>query len=122
MLMPGVRMIMDVGMHIGADTQFYLDKGFRVVAIEAHPQFVVDNRAKFAKYIEDRLLEIVPIAVAETEGVVPFYVFPEKGDWGTLDNGYAQRNIARGTDYKLVEVPSVPFAKIIEKYGIPYYL
>jgi FkbM family methyltransferase len=117
-----MQMIMDVGMHLGSDTQFYLDKGFRVVAIEAHPQFVVDNRAKFEQYIKNDLLEIVPVAIAERDGVVPFYLFPEKGDWGTLDPGYAQRNIARGTAYEIVEVPSVTFDSILQRYGMPYYL
>lgn len=117
-----MQMIMDVGMHLGKDTQFYLDKGFRVVAIEAHPQFVVDNRAKFDQYIKDGLLEIVPVAVAEREGTVPFYLFPEKGDWGTLDARYAQRNIARGTVHTIVEVPSAAFEIILQRYGMPYYL
>jgi FkbM family methyltransferase len=117
-----VQMIMDVGMHLGEDTQFYLDKGFRVVAIEAHPKFVIDNRAKFEDYIEKELLEIVPSAITEKDGTVPFHVFPEKGDWGTLDPGYAQRNIARGTACKIVEVPSVTFESILQRYGVPYYL
>lgn len=117
-----MQMIMDVGMHLGEDTQFYLDKGFRVVAIEAHPRFVADNRVKFANYIEEGLLAIVPLAIAEKDGVVPFYLFPEKSDWGTLDRGYAQRNIGRGTEYKIVEIPSVTFQSILERHGIPYYL
>jgi FkbM family methyltransferase len=117
-----MQMIMDVGMHLGMDTQFYLDKGFRVVAVEAHPQFVVDNRMKFEQYIKNGLLEIVPVAIAEKDGVVPFYLFPQKGDWGTLDAGYAQRNIARGTAYEIVEVPSVTFDSILQRYGMPYYL
>jgi FkbM family methyltransferase len=117
-----MQMIMDVGMHLGEDTQFYLDKGFRVVAVEAHPQFVVDNRVKFGDYIEKGQLEIVPLAIAEKEGVVPFHLFPEKGDWGTLDPGYAQRNIARGKEYKIVEVPAVSFESILRRHGIPYYL
>jgi FkbM family methyltransferase len=117
-----MQMIMDVGMYLGEDTQFYLDKGFRVVAIEANPQFVLENRAKLEGYIKDGLLEIVPLAIAQKEGVVPFHLFPAKGDWGTLDPGYAQRNIARGTTYKIVEVPSVTFDRILQRYGIPYYL
>ncbi len=62
------------------------------------------------------------LAIAEKDGVVPFYLFPEKGDWGTLDPGYAQRNIARGKEYKTVEVPSVTFQSILQRHGIPYYL
>jgi len=30
-------LIFDIGAHIGADTAFYLQKGFKVVAVEAYP-------------------------------------------------------------------------------------
>lgn len=33
-------LIIDVGMHTGRDTEFYLKKGFNVVAIEANPELV----------------------------------------------------------------------------------
>ena len=37
MAAPDRNLIFDIGMHIGQDTEFYLKKGFRVVAIEADP-------------------------------------------------------------------------------------
>jgi len=117
-----LQTIFDVGMHTGKDTQFYLDKGFRVVAIEARPDLVEENRRKFKTYLDANLLEIVPCAVARTEGSMPFYVFPEKDDWGTLDSDYAQRNIARGKKHYTVEVPTIPFSSVLERYGVPYYL
>src|SRR5689334_6727078 len=109
-------------MHTGKDTQYYLDKGFRVVAVEAHPELVEQNRLKFQSSIEANLLHIVPCAVAKTEGTIPFYVFPGKEDWGTLDAEYAQRNIARGREYYTVDVRAVSFASILAQHGIPYYL
>jgi len=117
-----MRMIMDVGMHLGKDTQFYLDKGFRVVAIEAHPGLVAENRRKFERYLKSGVLEIVPYAIAEAEGVLPFHVFPEKSDWGTLDPDFAERNISRGTAHSIIDVPAVTFDGLLERYGIPYYL
>ena len=38
-------LIYDVGMHNGADTAFYLAKGFRVVAVEANPELVQASTA-----------------------------------------------------------------------------
>jgi hypothetical protein len=35
--LPTNDLIFDLGMHNAADTKFYLDKGFRVVALEANP-------------------------------------------------------------------------------------
>lgn len=117
-----MQTIFDVGMHVGKDTQFYLEKGFRVVAIEARPDLIEESRRKFRPYVDAGLLEIVPCAIAKCEGSATFYVFPEKDDWGTLDEGYAQRNIERGKKYYKIEVPALPFSSILERYGVPYYL
>jgi FkbM family methyltransferase len=115
-------MIMDVGMHLGEDTAFYLSKGFRVVAIEAHPEFVSKNRREFEQFMKDGLLEIVPCAIAEAKGVIPFHIFADKSDWGTIDRDYAQRNILRGASHQIVEVPCVTFQSVLEQFGVPYYL
>ena len=45
-------LIYDVGMHRGEDTQFYLRKGFRVVAFEANPENVSFCRNKFRESID----------------------------------------------------------------------
>lgn len=39
--MPHPALVIDVGMHNGDDTAYYLHRGYRVVAIEANPAWVV---------------------------------------------------------------------------------
>ena len=34
------NLIYDVGLHLGEDTEYYLKKGFRVIAFEANPELV----------------------------------------------------------------------------------
>lgn len=46
-------LIYDVGLHRGEDTDYYLQKGFRVVAVEANPQLVDECTARFAREIAD---------------------------------------------------------------------
>lgn len=46
------NLIIDVGMHNGQDTAFYLAKGFDVVALEANPVLVDAARIRFASEIE----------------------------------------------------------------------
>ena len=41
-------LIYDLGLHTGQDTEFYLKKGFNVVAIEANPLLVTEAEARFA--------------------------------------------------------------------------
>ncbi len=42
-------LIFDLGMHTALDTKFYLDKGFRVVAVEANPRMVESAREQVRK-------------------------------------------------------------------------
>ena len=79
------KMIFDIGMHIGRDTNFYLQKGFKVVAVEASPVLAKQSEERFRDHISSGQLTIVNKALVEdqTESV-EFYVNDEKNDWGTL--------------------------------------
>jgi len=46
------KTIFDVGLHKGEDTEYYLTRGFRVVAIEANPDLVLFCTEKFRKFID----------------------------------------------------------------------
>jgi 16S rRNA A1518/A1519 N6-dimethyltransferase RsmA/KsgA/DIM1 with predicted DNA glycosylase/AP lyase activity len=48
--MPNNKLIYDVGAHQGEDTDFYLKKGFAVVAIEAVPEFCKSLEKRFSYY------------------------------------------------------------------------
>ncbi|HET9783487.1 MAG TPA: FkbM family methyltransferase [Terriglobales bacterium] len=115
-------LIMDVGMLWGLDTRFYLAKGFRVVGIEARPDVVAHTRCAFAADISAGNLEIVHCAVASRAGPVPFWVFPDKDEWGTLDRGFAERNIGRGLAHHIETVPGRRFEQVLAEHGIPYFL
>jgi FkbM family methyltransferase len=117
-----MQTIIDVGMHVGKDTQFYLDKGFRVVAVEARPDFVAQNRVTFKSYIDDGRLEIVHGAVSDRAGTIPFTIFPDQDDWGTCDPHYTQLYLGRKKRYDVIDVPAVRFDDILRRVGIPYYL
>jgi len=117
-----MRFIMDVGMHRGEDTRFYLDKGFRVVAVEARADFVEENKEKFAPEVRDGRLEIVHCAIAEKEGNIPFTIFPDVSVWGTIDPRYAERNEKLGLRSETVEVPALRFDTLLGRFGIPHYI
>ena len=58
-------LIYDVGAHQGEDTDFYLRKGFRVVAVEADPVLAARLRENFATAIDCGQLVVVEAAVAD---------------------------------------------------------
>lgn len=116
------RLIMDVGMHTGKDTEFYLRKGFHVVAIEANPELVNQVEDRLEEYVRTGALRIVNVAVNSFEGEVDFFVNQQKDDWGTISTAFAERNQRLGTQNRVIKVPCVRFEEILREQGIPYYL
>lgn len=122
------NLIYDVGMHQGQDTDFYLKKGFNVIAFEANSENVAVCRQKFAREIEEKRLTIVEGAITENEfsegkpRKVKFYRNVETSFWGSTSADFAARNEVMGTRNELIEVDAVDFAEAIKKYGVPFYL
>lgn len=115
-------LIFDVGCHKGEDSEFYLAKGFKVVAVEANPELCKEIRAKFATQIEYGTFILVDKAIGEREGRTPFYVNSDFSDWGTTRPEWAARNEYLGTRSKRIEVESVTFSSLLRRFGRPYYL
>jgi FkbM family methyltransferase len=114
--------IYDVGFHRGEDTVYYLRKGYRVVAFEAHPELVDAARRRFAAEIADGRLHIVPGAItAQPHDSVTFYVHSRLSAWSTTELHRAERNEVMGGSVP-VTVPAVDFAACLRDYGVPHYL
>lgn len=73
--MPAVSsdLIFDIGMHNGEDSEFYLKKGFRVVAVEAVESLCTAVAEQLAESVDTRRLVIVNKAIAAQFGV-PYYL------------------------------------------------
>lgn len=115
-------LIIDVGMHTGRDSEFYLAKGFEVVAVEANPELVQQARERFQNQLSSKKLTICDVAIAEHEGEVDFYLNSQKDDWGTISREFALRNEGFGTDNTLIRVQCTTFQTILRRHGVPYYL
>jgi len=118
------KLIFDVGLHKGEDTDFYLSKGFNVVAFEANPDLVTSCKVKFKKEIEDNKLKIVEGAIAEDnfEKKIKFFRNKKNSVWGTVIKEWAERNEMDGAFSECIEVNSIDIREYYQKYGIPYYL
>ncbi len=110
------RLIFDIGAHTGEDSDFYLRKGFDVVAVEAMPGHVEHLRRRFASYIEKKQYFLEPVAIGATEGPGDFFVHPKKSDWHTSSPKHW-----RG-EFDKISVPYVRFRSLLEKYPVPYYI
>src|SRR5258708_5417349 len=108
-------LIIDVGMHTGQDTEFYIAKRFRVTAIEANPELANKGEERLAKYLADGRLRIYKVAVAEHSGTVKFWMNDQKDDWGTTSEEFFQRNSKHGTTAREITVESRRFQDILDE-------
>ena len=113
-------LIFDVGFHRGEDSEFYLKKGFRVVAIEADPELAGAARIRFQQYIADGRLHLIEGAVAEGCGSTAFFK-SDKSVWGTVQPEWALRNSMLGAHSQTIFVPIIEISSVFRQFGIPHY-
>lgn len=102
------KVVYDIGMHNGDDTDYYLKKGYRVVAVEANPLLCDAGRERFAEEISSGRLKIHNVAVAAQAGSIKFYVNDKKSVLSSLNQP------ADMTGWREVECVASPLTSIIE--------
>ena len=115
-------LIYDVGMHKGEDSEFYIKKGFRVVAIEANSALCMECEKRFSKEVQSAQLVIVNKAIAEAAGKIDFYIIEGRSVWGTADKNWMIRNERLGFRSYLTTVTAVTISDILREHGVPYYM
>lgn len=116
-------LIFDLGMHLGEDTDYYLKKGFDVVAVEANPKNVECCTARFNSEIAAQRLHIISGAIVSnrSSGFITFYQ-NVKSNWGTVEKDWANRNLGFGKPSVEIRVPIVDLQNMFSKHGIPHYI
>jgi FkbM family methyltransferase len=112
------NLIYDIGAHKGDDTAWYLQQGYRVVAIEANPLMAKELQRKFSAAIHEGKLTVVNVAVAEKDNeTVTFFISRE--DWrSSTSKSLAERD---GVIVQTAEMPTTRLSSLFEKYGTPHY-
>ncbi len=110
-------LIIDFGMHHGLDTLFYLQKGFKVVAIEANPQMVEIAKETLKQYLKSGQLIIEAVGIGPERGTFKFYRHLENDEWSTFDAKIASTR----PPHEEIEITCVTPEDIFAKHGIPYY-
>ncbi len=122
------KVIFDVGVHQGEDTDYYLKKGFSVVGFEANPALIQHCKEKFAKEITSGRFVLIEGAIVDCKAgespreTIPFYRNMDDTVWGTVCDNWAERNEKLGTRNEIIEVPTINFSDCLQEYGIPYYM
>jgi FkbM family methyltransferase len=113
-------LIFDLGMHRGDDARFYLDKGFRVMALEASPVMCAHARTILAEPLAQGRLVIEEAALWHRGGEeISFWLNPVKDDWSSALLDWA----AKGNHpVQEVRVRTVTLAELLDRHGVPHYL
>jgi FkbM family methyltransferase len=113
--------IYDVGMHEAQDTEFYLRKGFLVVAIEANPALAKKAEERFYKEVKSGQLVVLNVGIGKvgSNKKMTFYVNDTNTEWSSFNKSLALRE---NHDYHTVEVECRALNSVIEEYGYPYYV
>jgi FkbM family methyltransferase len=106
-------------MNNGDDTAYYLSRGFRVVAIEAHPVLVEQTSRRFKREIATCDLIILNIGISDREGAFPFWICDAHPEWSSFDVSVASRD---DVDHHQVTISCRRFRSVLEEFGTPYYL
>jgi FkbM family methyltransferase len=121
-------LIYDIGMHKGEDTEFYLRKGFRVIAFEADPDLATLCRIRLKKFIDSGQLVVVEGAIVDLDSIKAgqaralFYRNDDVSVWGTVVADWAERNVRLGTSSSMLEVDVVDFVALMQQHGVPHYM
>lgn len=111
--------VFDIGFHKGEDTEHYLSKGFKVIAVEANPQLVKEGQKKFEKAISNGQLVLVNKGIAEKPGVLTFWINHKYSEWSSFDKEIGCRD---NTGCHAIEVECITIDTLIAEYGLPVYL
>jgi FkbM family methyltransferase len=112
------KLVVDVGVGEGKDTQYFLRKGFNVVGLEANPVACAALEQRFARQIADGTLVLLNRVAADTGGQsVQFWCNERFPDLSTFDYDSAQ--------YPEFLVPrsvlTANWQDIIVPHGVPHY-
>lgn len=112
-------LICDVGMNDGIDTAYFLQEGYRVLAIEANPILVAQAERRFHKEISESRLTVLNVGIAEHAGTACFWICDDIPGWSAFNRSIASR---RGSRHHAVEIRTATFGQILDEHGIAHYL
>lgn len=113
------RLIYDIGMHRGDDTNYYLKLGYNVIAVDANPFLVENCKEKFKNYIQDEYLSIINKGISSINGKSKFYINTKNSEWSSINKEIGTRNCNIINE---IDIETITLEDIFKEYGIPFYL
>lgn len=115
--MTSKRLFLDVGAHKGNDTAFYLDKGWKVVAVEAHYELAKECAQRFHLQIGD--CRVVNRAISPDGKPTKLYT-SSKGVHGETHSTYPHRT--KRPEGVPMHVEGTTVGYLLKTHGVPDYM
>lgn len=112
-------MIFDLGFGNGDDTDYYLYKGHKVIALDGNISLIGNGNVRFREYINEGKLILINKAISTEVGFVNFYLNQTCSDWSSCEKWLAESN---GTKSEVVTVETTTLLELCKEYGTPHYL
>jgi len=110
--------IFDIGMYNGADTAYYLECGYNVIAVEANPELVDSAKRRFAGQITSGQLTCINAAISPNGEQVELNL--AGNDLGS--SSLFSERIAHKSPSGALTVSGVTLHQLVERFGMPEYL
>lgn len=114
-----MKLVFDVGMYDGSDTEYYLSEGYKVVAVEANPDLVKKNANKFKEMVSSGQLILVNRAITDIPGNDVFLNIcgDDLGSSSIFKKNKSHKNYLGSHTIK-----GITLLELIENYGEPYFI
>lgn len=113
-------LIYDLGAHEGHDTDYYLRKGFRVVAVEANPKLARQLINRFAYGARRGQFSFIGKAFAAgAQSTITLFVRHDRPEWSSIIQAVAQRD---GIEAQAFSVDVVTLSELYAAFGVPRYM
>ena len=110
--------VFDIGMYDAADTIYYLEEGYKVVAVEANPNLIRRATEKLQKFIESGRVELVNAAIGpEGESATRIGSGDDMGASTIFETRVADKDPVGSHS-----VPTISIQELIHQHGVPHYL
>ena len=113
-----MKTVFDIGMYDGADTAYYLECGYRVVAVEANASLVADAEERFGTQIAAGQLTCVNAAISPDGRDVELAIAGADPGSSSIYGGRIAHKSPAGT----VPVRGATLAGLFEAHGVPDFL
>ena len=112
-------LIYDVSMNNGADTAYYLFRGYRVVAIEPNPAYIAMAGKRFKPAVRSGRLIPLNIGIGPRRETATFWINDKESRFSSFIRAQCELG---DTPCHPIQIQCQRLRDVFDEYGVPFYL